>query len=59
LGLATYAAEKADATERQRNASILFAKQSGASLREIAEATGLPHTTVKRIVDREATETSS
>lgn len=52
LKLAGYAAKKADATGQERNATIWFAAPSGASLREIAEATGIPHVTVKRILDR-------
>ena len=52
LYLAKRAAEKAHVSERARNNAILFAADEGASLREIAEATGLPHMTVKRIIDR-------
>ena len=45
-------AAKVDVAERERDGAIRFASETGASLREIAEATGLGHMTVKRIVDR-------
>ena len=52
LYLAKYATEKAHVEETTRNNAIRFAADEGASLREIADATGLPHMTVKRIIDR-------
>lgn len=52
LYLAKKAVEKAHVSENARNNAIRFAAEEGASLREIAEATGLPHMTVKRIIDR-------
>jgi DNA invertase Pin-like site-specific DNA recombinase len=39
--------------EQARNTAIRLAHQLGASLREIAEATGIPHVTVGRIVNKE------
>lgn len=50
--LAANAAQRADVAEMSRDNAIRFASQSGASLREIADATGLGHMTVKRIIDR-------
>lgn len=32
--------------------ALRFAKEQGASLREIAEVTGVPHVTVGRIIER-------
>jgi DNA invertase Pin-like site-specific DNA recombinase len=52
LKLAAHAAHRADIAESARNAAIRFAADSGASLRELAEATGLGHMTVKRIIER-------
>ncbi len=53
LKLAASAAHRADLAETSRNNAIRFAADAGASLREIAVATELPHMTVKRIVDRQ------
>ena len=52
LRLAARAAERADVAETTRNNAIRFASDAGASLREIAGATGLDHMTAKRIIDR-------
>lgn len=54
LMLAKRAAERADTAEETRNNAIRFASREGASLREIADATGLGHMTVKRIIDKES-----
>jgi hypothetical protein len=53
LRLAATASHRADLAETSRNNAIRFASDTGASLREIAAATDLPHMTVKRIVDRQ------
>jgi DNA invertase Pin-like site-specific DNA recombinase len=53
LKLAAHAASRADVAEKSKANAIRFASQCGASLREIAEATGVPHVTVKRIIDRQ------
>lgn len=53
LMLAKRAAERSGVAEESRNNAIRFASSEGASLREIADATGLGHMTVKRIVDKE------
>ena len=47
-------AEQADSAIRDRDGAIRFAIESGASLREAAEAAGLSHMTVKRVVERAA-----
>jgi hypothetical protein len=52
LKLAATAAHRADLAETSRNNAIRFAADTGASLREIAAVTELPHMTIKRIVDR-------
>lgn len=44
-----------DKAEQARTAAIRFAADCGASLREIADATGIPHMTVKRILERAKT----
>ena len=59
LKLAATAAHRADLAETSRNNAIVFAADTGASLREIAAATELPHMTVKRIVDRQRESPSS
>ena len=59
LRLAASAAHRADLAETSRNNAIRFAADAGASLREIAAATELPHMTVKRIVDRQRQSASS
>jgi hypothetical protein len=53
LKLAANASQRATITQGTRDNAIRFAADSGASLREIAAATGLDHMTVKRIVDRQ------
>lgn len=45
-------ARRADDITRQRDREIALAFLSGASLREIADAVGLSHTGVKKIIDR-------
>jgi hypothetical protein len=59
LKLAAAAAHRAELAETSRNNAIRFAADTGASLREIAAATELPHMTVKRILDRHRESTSS
>lgn len=56
LGQAAYTARKVDAAEHSRRAAVRFAAEVGASLREIAEATGLSHMTVKRMLERPLTQ---
>lgn len=50
--LARHAAAKHETTEQALHAAIRFAAEHGASLRELANATGLSHMTVKRILER-------
>ena len=52
LKLAASAARRADVAQSSRNNAIRFAADAGASLREIAAATGVPHMTVKRIIEK-------
>jgi len=52
LKLVRYAAENADVASRKRDAAIREAHRAGSSLREIADASGISHMTVKRIVER-------
>ena len=53
LRLAGHAVEQVRASLQARDSVITWAVQEhGASLREVAEATGLPPMTIKRIVDR-------
>ena len=52
LKLVRYAATNADVATTKRDAAIREAHRAGASLRELAEASGISHMTVKRIVDR-------
>lgn len=59
LKLATTATQRSDLAETSRNNAIRFAADAGASLREIAAATELPHMTIKRIVDRQRESSSS
>lgn len=49
---AARSASKLETSERDRDAAILFASEVGSSLREIADATGLSHMSVKRILER-------
>ena len=53
LKLAATASQRAGLAETSRNNAIRFAADAGASLREIAAVTDLPHMTVKRIVDHQ------
>jgi len=56
------AAEAAHASRAalvKRDTAIANAIGAGASYREIADATGIPHMTVKRIVDREGRQPDS
>lgn len=46
--------QKAAAAEDSKIAAVRFAASCGASLREIQQATGIPHMTVKRIIERGA-----
>jgi hypothetical protein len=59
LRLASTSAHRAGVAETSRNNAIRFAAEVGASLREIAAATELPHMTVKRIIDRQRLETTT
>lgn len=56
LKLVRYAAENADVATSKRDAAIREAHRFGASLRELAEASGVSHMTVKRIIERAAPE---
>lgn len=53
LRLARYAARNANVATTKRDAAIREAHRAGASLREIADETGISHMTVKRIIDRD------
>lgn len=55
LDQAAQSAAQARESEAARDAAILNASVAGHTLREIGDATGLAHTTVKRIVDKHAT----
>ena len=52
LKLVRYAAENADVASSKSDAAIREAHRAGSSLREIADASGISHMTVKRIVER-------
>ena len=52
LKLVRYAADNADVASSKRDAAIREAHRAGSSLRDIAEASGISHMTVKRIVER-------
>ena len=52
LKLVRYAAKNADVASSKRDAAIREAHRAGSSLREIADASGISHMTVKRIVER-------
>ncbi len=54
LKLVRYAADNADVASSKRDAAIREAHRSGSSLRDIAEASGISHMTVKRIIERAA-----
>jgi len=55
LKLVRYASSNAHVAAGKRDAAIREAHREGASLRELAEASGISHMTVKRIVERETT----
>lgn len=50
--LAVRAAQRADAAEATKANAIRFALDRGASLREVADALGVSHMTVKRLAGR-------
>lgn len=52
LKLVRYAAEHAEVATSKRDAAIREAHRAGSSLREIADACGISHMSVKRIIDR-------
>ena len=52
LKLVRYAAENADVASSKRDAAIREAHRAGSSLREIADASGISHMTVKRVIER-------
>lgn len=43
---------RAEAADAAKRGAIRFAHDTGASLREISDATGIPHMTVKRLIER-------
>ena len=51
LKLVEHSAEQVAAAEAARANAIRFAADGGASLRQIADAAGLSHMTVKRMLD--------
>jgi IS30 family transposase len=53
LKVVRYAASNAHVAAGKRDAAIREAHRAGASLRELAEASGVSHMTVKRIIERE------
>jgi hypothetical protein len=53
LAHAAAAQRRLDEVMRARSAAFRFAHDTGSSLREIAEATGVPHMTVKRLIEVE------
>lgn len=53
LKLVRYASENAHVASTKRDAAIREAHRAGASLRDLAEASGVSHMTVKRIIERE------
>lgn len=52
LKLAADAARRVVDAETKQRAAFRYATEAGASLRDIAGATGVPHMTVKRILER-------
>lgn len=52
LKLVRYAADNADVASSKPDAAIRQAHRAGSSLRDIAEASGISHMAVKRIVER-------
>jgi lambda repressor-like predicted transcriptional regulator len=53
LKLVRYASSNAHVATSKRDAAIREAHRAGASLRDLAEASGISHMTVKRIVERD------
>ena len=51
LGLAAGTTRARDAAVAAQASAFLAATEAGASLREIADATGVPHMTVRRIIE--------
>lgn len=54
LKLVRYASQNAHVASTKRDAAIREAHRAGASLRELADASGISQMTVKRIIDRAA-----
>jgi hypothetical protein len=54
LKLVRYAARSANVATSKRDAAIREAHRAGASLREIANESGISHMSVKRIIERAA-----
>lgn len=54
LKLVRYAAYNADVAASKRDAAIREAHRAGASLRDIAQESGISHMSVKRIIERTA-----
>jgi DNA-binding NarL/FixJ family response regulator len=52
LKLVRYAANNADVASSKRDAAIREAHRAGSSLRDIADASGISHMTVKRVIER-------
>lgn len=52
LKLVRYAADNAEVANSKRDAAIREAHRAGSSLRDIADASGISHMTVKRIIER-------
>ena len=52
LKLVRYASKNAHVATSKRDAAIREAHRAGASLRELADASGVSHMTIKRIVER-------
>lgn len=52
LKLAAHAVKRQREAESKTAAAMRFAAELGASLREISAATGVPHMTVKRTIER-------
>jgi hypothetical protein len=53
LKLVRYAARSVGVAVSKRDAAIREAHRAGASLRDIADESGLSHMSIKRIVDRQ------
>ena len=52
LKLVRYASKNAHVATSKRDAAIREAHRAGASLRELADASGVSHMTIKRIIER-------